>query len=136
MEHQQRVGAVAPVAEAVIREDPVVPGLAGDRLDSRKTLDRLADERKGDPGWAAAMQRSRVAHHRAGRVDAQIARAREFTRHQRVAWGIDGRQGHREGGQERMTGQDGLEALIGRGWQRGQHRGGKQKKTHGEEPHY
>jgi hypothetical protein len=130
VEHQQRVGAVAAIAEAVVGQDPVAAGLAGDRLDAGKALHRLSDERECDPGGTIAVERAGIAHHRAGRVDAQVARPGELAGQQGVARRIGRRERHREGRQQRMAGERGVETLVGGCRQGCEHGGGKKETAH------
>ena len=112
MEHQQRIGAITTIAEAVICQNPVVPWLIRNRLNARKALDRLANEREGNAGLPIAMHRPRIAHHGARRINPRITRPREFTGNQRIPRRIRRRQGHGEGRQNGVPSQGRFKALI------------------------
>ena len=112
MEHQQRIGAIATIAEAVIREHPVMAWFIGHRLNARKALNRLANEREGNAGLPIAVHRTRIAHHGARRINPRITRPREFTGNQRIPRCIRGRQDHGEGRQNGVPSQGRLETLI------------------------
>ena len=79
MEHQQRIWAIATIAEAVICQNPVMAGFIGHRLNARKALDWLSNEREGNAGLPIAMHGPRIAHHGARRINPRITRPREFT---------------------------------------------------------
>ena len=121
VDHQQRVGAVAAVAEAVIAGDPVaavgrlIAGSAGGRPDAREPLHRLAGEGQRQPGFAVAVGGADIAHNTAALLIADVARAGEAAGG-REARRCVGRRGHEGcGRQHRVAGHPGLEALVGLG---------------------
>jgi len=113
VEHQQRIGAVAAVAEAVVGQHPEAAGLASHRLDAGEALHGLADEGEGDAGRAAAMRWAGVARDATGVVHPQIAGAGELAGDQGVARRIGRRQRHGEGRQDGVAGKQRLETLVG-----------------------
>ena len=135
MEHQQRIGAIAAIAEAVIGQNPVMARFISHRLNARKALDWLANEREGNAGLPIAMHRTRIAHYGARRVNPCITRTREFTGNQRITRRICRRQGHGEGRQNGVPSQGRFKALIRKSGAHKTENGRKQQMTqlqHGE----
>ena len=112
MKHQQRIRAVAAITKPVIREHPVMARLIGHRLNARKALDWLANERKGNARLPIAVHRTRIAHHGARCINPRITRTCKFTGNQRIPRCIRGRQDHGEGRQYRVPRQGRLETLV------------------------
>jgi hypothetical protein len=72
----------------------------------------LTNEGKGNARLAIAMHRASITHDRTRRINAQIARPREFAGNQRIARRTCRWYCHGESRQNGMTGQGCFEALI------------------------
>jgi hypothetical protein len=115
VQHEEGVGAVPSVAEAVVRQHPEGAGLARHRLDAGEALQRLAPEREGEPGGSPVRRGAGGARHALRLVDALVAGPGESAREREAGRRALRRRQEGGGRQDRVAGQHRIEPLLGLG---------------------